>query len=106
MSMSDPLNDMVASKFLTLQNMDAVIEEATASGAETLADDDVIDVVDEENDIVSLKQFMKLKMFPKKKREKIKARFEKYAEDDGRIIVANNKFYLKPNHFDYSDLIR
>jgi len=97
---------VVASKFLTHQDMDAVIEEATAPKKETFFDDDVIDVVNEEDDIVSLKQFMKLKMFPKKKREKIKARFEKHAEDDGRIFTSKGKFYLKPNHFDYSDLLR
>lgn len=99
---------VVASKFLTHQNMDTVIEEAVAS--EEIPYDDpadvVIDVLDEEHDLVSLKQFLKLKMFSKKKREKIASRFEKHAEGDARIIVSDNKFYLKPNHFDYSDLIK
>lgn len=96
---------VVASKFLTHQNMDAVIEEAV-SAEEPPVLDDVIDVVDEEEDMVSLKQFMKLKMFSKKKRDKIKARFEKYAFDDERILIRERKMYLKPNHFDYSDLIK
>ncbi len=96
---------VVASKFLTHQNMDAVIEEAV-SAEEPPALDDVIDVVDEEEDMVSLKQFMKLKMYSKKRREKIKARFEKYAFDDERILIKERKMYLKPNHFDYSDLIK
>jgi len=99
---------VVASKFLTHQNMDAVIEEAVAAEDDVpdVFGEEIIDVVDEEDDIVSLKQFLKLKMFPKKKREKIKARFKKHAADDGRIFTSQGKFYLKPNHFDYSDLIR
>lgn len=99
---------VVVSKFLTNQNMDTVIEEAVASEEVRYDDpaDDVIDVLDEEHDLVSLKQFLKLKMFSKKKREKIASRFAKHAEDDARIIVSDNKFYLKPNHFDYSDLIK
>ncbi len=99
---------VVVSKFLTHQNMDTVIEEAVASEEVRYDDpaDDVIDVLDEEHDLVSLKQFLKLKMFSKKKREKIASRFAKHAEGDARIIVSDNKFYLKPNHFDYSDLIK
>jgi len=96
---------VVASKFLALHNMDAVIDEAVAS-KEAVADDDVIDVIDIEDDLVTLKQFLKLKMFSKKKREKIAARFEKHAQSDARILLKNGKYYLKPNHFDYSDLIR
>ena len=95
---------VVASKFLTHQNMEDVIEEAVAAEEEPF--DDVIDVVDEEDDFVSLKQFLKLKMYSKKKREKIKKRFEKYAFDDERIMVKKGKIHLKPNHFDYSDLIK
>ncbi len=98
---------VVASKFLTHQNMDAVIEEAVAAEEEPFEEvDDVIDVVEEEDDFVSLKQFLKLKMYSKKKREKIKARFEKYAFDDERIIIKKGKYHLRPNHFDYSDLVR
>lgn len=99
---------VVASKFLTHQNMEAVIEEAVTA-EEVLFDDvtdDVIDVVDEDGDFVSLKQFLKLKMYSKKKRVKIKARFEKYAFDDERILLKGGKIYLTPNHYDYSDLIK
>ncbi|MBU1642140.1 DNA-binding protein [bacterium] len=96
---------VVASKFLALHNMDAVIDEAVASKEEA-PDDDVIDVLNEDDDLVSLKQFLKLKMYSKKKREKIAARFEEQAEGDTRILLKDGKYYLKPNHFDYSDLIR
>jgi len=95
---------VVASKFLTHQKMEEAIEEVV-SEPEVL--DDVIDVVDEKDDeVVSLKQFLKLKMYSKKKRNKIKARFEKYAFDDERILVIKGKIYLKPNYFDYGDLIK
>jgi len=100
---------VVASKFLTHQNMDAVIEEvvtAEVSEPEESIVEDVIDVVQVSEEFVSLKQFMKLKMYTKKKREKIKKRFEKYAFDDERISLVKGKIYLRPNHFDYSDLIR
>ena len=99
---------VVASKFLTHQNMEDVIEEAVAAEEEPFDDvtDDVIDVVDEDGDFVSLKQFLKLKMYSKKKRAKIKARFEKFAFDDERILLKGGKVYLTPNHYDYSDLIK
>ncbi len=98
---------VVASKFLTHQNVEAVIEEAVATESVNEVFDDVIDVVDEHDDeVVSLKQFLKLKMYSKKKRNKIKARFEKKMFDDERILVKKGKVYLKPNHFDYGDLIK
>ena len=56
--------------------------------------------------MVSLKQFLKLKMYSKKKRTKIKARFEKCMFEDERVLVKKGKIYLKPNYFDYGDLIK
>jgi len=100
---------LVASKFLSHQSMDEVIEEvvsAEVTEPEITVIDDVIDVVDVSEEFVSLKQFIKLKMYSKKKRDKIKKRFEKYAFDDERISLVKGKIYLRPNHFDYSDLIR
>jgi valyl-tRNA synthetase len=88
---------VVASKFLTQTSVDSVIEEAAVT-AEVVAPDDT-------EDLVSLKEFMKLKRFKKKKREKLKERFEKLASSDERIIDRNGKLHLKPNRFDYSDLI-
>ncbi len=101
---------VVASKFLSHQNMDEVIEEVVSAEISepevSVVDDDVIDVVEVTEEFVSLKQFVKLKMYSKKKRDKIKKRFEKYAFDDERISLVKGKIYLRPNHFDYSDLIR
>jgi len=98
---------VVASKFLTHQNMEAVIEEVVTAEVTEHDFDDVIDVIDENSDeVVSLKQFLKLKMYSKKKRTKIKTRFEKRMFDDERVLVKKGKIYLKPNHFDYGDLIK
>ena len=100
---------VVASKFLSHQSMDEVIEEVVSAEISepevSVVDDDVIDVVEVTEEFVSLKQFVKLKMYSKKKRDKIKKRFEKYAFDDERISLVKGKIYLRPNHFDYSDLI-
>jgi valyl-tRNA synthetase len=89
---------VVASKFLTQTNVDSVIEEAAVT-AEVVVPDDT-------KDLVSLKEFMKLKQFGKKKREKLKERFKKIASSDERIFDHNGKLHLKPNHFDYSDLLK
>jgi len=100
---------VVVSKFLTHQNMEDVIEEVVATeSVKSINDlDDIIDVIDEcDDEVVSLKQFLKLKMYSKKKRSKIKMRFEKKMFDDERILVKKGKIYLKPNHFDYGDLIK
>ena len=100
---------VVASKFLTHQNMDEVIEEvvtAEVSEPEMVEVEDVIDVVQVSEEFVSLKQFLKLKMYSKKRRVKIQKRFEKFAFDDERISLVKGKIYLRPSHFDYSDLIR
>ena len=96
--------NVVVSKFLTHQNIEEVIEEAVSAEEEPM--DDIIDVVDVEEELVSLKQFLKLKMYSKKKRIKIRSRFEKYAFDDERILLVKGKIHLKPNHYDYSDLIK
>ena len=101
---------VIASKFITHHNVDHVIDEAISAelhDAEAVEVEDVIEVEDEEiDDLISLKAFLKLKMYSKKEREKIKKRFEMAAFEDKRILVRKRKVYLRPNHFDYGDLIR
>ena len=60
---------------------------------------------DDFDDLVSLKDFLKLKGFGKKQRKRIKERFESGATDDTRILVRGGKLYLRPYHYDYSDLL-
>lgn len=63
-----------------------------------------LEVVDAPSKI-SLKEFLKLNGFSKKKREKIKERFKKGVKKDKRIISIKGKLYLNPSLYDYSDLL-
>lgn len=100
---------VVASKFLTAQNMDQVIDDAVSSN-ETSEDAEVISEAPikaskEENDLISLKEFLKLKEYSKKKSKKIKLRFEKKVHNDSRIFLVKEKIFIRPNSFDYSDFL-
>lgn len=100
---------VVASKFLTAQNMDQVIDDAVneteaSEDAEVISEAPIIKERDA-SDLISLKRFLKLKQLSKKKREKIKLRFAKHASKDHRIIVADEKIFLRPHTYDYSDLL-
>jgi FtsZ-binding cell division protein ZapB len=120
-----------ASKLLPESTVEAIVEEAVAAEAEVveepaapLPEEDFEDgIIDEEeavgsiadkpdpfegdefNDLVSLKNFMKLKGYGKKQRQRIKERFKTNAEDDSRILVRGGKLHLRPYHYDYSDLL-
>ncbi len=103
---------VVASKFLTQATMDSVIEDAVTAEVieehttDSTSDESPADVfVERRKELVLLKDFLRLKAYKKKKREKIKERFKKYAYDDSRIIMKGDKIFLNPNHFDYSDLL-
>lgn len=88
---------VVATKFLSHANPDAVMQEADAIN---------VDVVDTEIDEwISLKSFLKLKRIKDKEKKKIKNRFES-ALNDERISVRDEKIFLNPSRFDYSDLLR
>lgn len=89
---------VVATKFLSHANPDAVMQEADAINA------DVVDTEIEE--WVSLKSFLKLKRIKDKEKKKIKNRFESAVEeDDERLIVRDEKIFLNPSRYDYSDLL-
>jgi FtsZ-binding cell division protein ZapB len=118
-----------ASKLLPETAVEAVVEEAVSAEIveetpdetdETVvdeADEDESDVVvdvedkpdpyedDDFDDLVSLKDFMKLKGYSKKQRKRIKERFKANVEEDSRILVRAGKLHLRPYHYDYSDLI-
>lgn len=86
---------VVATKFLSHANADAVMEEAINA--------DVVDVSEEE--WISLKEFLKLKRIKDKEKKKIKNRFEAASETDERLSVREGKIFLNPSRFDYSDLL-
>ncbi len=116
---------VVASKFLTQATMDSVIEDAVTaevieerkSEEEDTVTAEVIEehkheeeptkevFVERRSELVLLKDFLRLKAYKKKRREKIKERFKKYAYDDSRIVMKGDRIFLNPNHFDYSDLL-
>lgn len=89
---------VVATKFLSHANPDAVMQEADAIN---------VDVVDTEIDEwISLKSFLKLKRIKDKEKKKIKARFESAVEEgDERLTDRDEKIFLNPSRYDYSDLL-
>ncbi|MHC3993377.1 DNA-binding protein [Thiomicrolovo sp. ZZH C-3] len=78
---------------------EGVAEEAATDSADPFADDDF-------DDLVSLKDFMKLKGYGKKHRKRVKERFESRADEDSRILTRGGKLHLRPYHYDYSDLLK
>lgn len=85
---------VVASKFLSHANADAIVEEAINA-----------DIV-EADEWISLKAFLKLKRVKDKDKKKMKARFQEAKSDDARISVRGEKIFLNPARHDYSDLLR
>lgn len=86
---------VVATKFLAHAPIDEVMEEAITA--------DVI----ENDEWISLKSFLKLKRVNDKEKKKIKNRFESAMESgDERLSVRDEKIFLNPSHFEYSDLLR
>ena len=60
---------------------------------------------EEKGELISLKKYLKKQNISQKKKEKIKARFEKKAKKDERIIVIGGKLYLDTIKFDYNGLM-
>jgi len=92
---------VVATKFLSHPNEDAVMEEARIVDA---INADVIDT--EIEGWVSLKSFLKLKRYQEKEKKKIKNRFELLGGEDVRLSIREGKIFLNPSEYDYSDLLR
>lgn len=90
---------VVATKFLSHANPEAVMQEVDTINA------DIVDTEIEE--WISLKSFLKLKRIKDKEKKKIKNRFESALDkDDERLSVRDEKIFLNPSRFDYSDLLR
>ncbi len=87
---------VVATKFLANMSVENMIEDAVP--AEVIEKEDV-------KALVSLKDFLKLKGYKEKKREKIRKRFKKTAKDDSRIEIKKGKLYLDLEKYDYQDLL-
>ncbi len=100
---------VVATNFLGHSVAERVIEEVEVTEvleAKELESEVRGDVKLKKEELVSLKDFMKLKLYGKKKRQRLKERFEQRAKKDARIIIKDKTLFLNPQHFDYSDLLK
>jgi hypothetical protein len=93
---------VVATKFLSHVNPEAVMQEGMETGRVDAINADIV----ETDGWISLKDFLKLKRIKEPQKKKIKKRFEKLATSDARIYTRDAKLFLNPGEFDYSDLIR
>jgi len=92
---------VVATKFLSHVNPEAVMQEGMEKGKMDAINADVV----EADGWISLKDFLKLKRIKDEAKKKIKKRFVKLHGSDERISIRDEKLYLNPAEFDYSDLI-
>ncbi len=93
-----------------------IIEESDEDGDEVIVEEEIVAEAssdksdpfehDDFDDLVSLKNFLKLKDYGKKQRQRIKKRFKKRAKEDARILVRDGSLYLRPYHYDYRDLLQ
>lgn len=93
---------VVATKFLSHVSPEAVMQEGMERGASDAINADIVEI----DTWISLKDFLKVKKIKDEAKKKIKKRFEKLANTDTRISVREEKLFLNPSEFDYSDLIR
>lgn len=86
---------VVATKFLSHASADAIIEEAINA-----------DIVEGDDEWISLKAFLKLKRIKDKEKKNIKRRFSAASvEGDERVAMRGEKVFLNPSKYDYSDLL-
>jgi len=100
--------NVVATKFLSHVSEELVMQEAL--GEETQPMDainaDIVPDVEIGDDWITLKAFLKLKQYPDSLKKNIKRRFKAAAlEGDERFIESNEKIYLNPSMYEYSDLL-
>lgn len=93
---------VVATKFLSHVNPEAVMQEGMEKGTIDAINADVV----ESDGWISLKDFLKLKRMKDEAKKRIKKRFEKLEGSDVRVNVRDGKPFLNPGEFDYSDLIQ
>ncbi|OIP55266.1 MAG: DNA-binding protein [Helicobacteraceae bacterium CG2_30_36_10] len=58
----------------------------------------------QENELISLKRYLKKSSLQKSEKQKIKERVKKIAKKDYRIVVIGKKYYINLGKYDYSDL--
>ncbi|MEA1915938.1 MAG: hypothetical protein U9N42_00250, partial [Campylobacterota bacterium] len=85
-----------------IDNSEQTIDEAEY--VELVEEDDETDEVDEEKEI-ELKKFLKMSGFSSKKRLKILTNIQHNYMKDSRIIRRDSKVFVKPDYYDYSDIL-
>jgi hypothetical protein len=110
--------NVVATRFLSHVNPDMVVREGM--GQESVEQEAPVVTYDHEainahiipdmnlnDEWVSLKSFLKLKRYPDVIKKNLKRRFKAAAlERDERFVEKNDKLYLNPSLYDYSDLLK
>jgi hypothetical protein len=100
--------NVVATKFLSHANEDLVMQEAMGGDKELeeAINADIIPDSSMEKDWISLKSFLKLKRYPENIKKDIKRRFKKVVEKgDSRFLIREDKIFLNPSWYDYSELL-
>jgi hypothetical protein len=104
--------NVVATRFLPNANPDSVVREGMGEEpAGAPYDYDAINAhiipdVNLDDEWVSLKSFLKLKRYPDVIKKNLKRRLKAAAlEGDERFVEKNDKVYLNPSMYDYSDLL-
>jgi hypothetical protein len=100
--------NVVATKFLSHVNEDQVMQEAMGENKELeeAINADIIPDSSMEEDWISLKSFLKLKRYPENIKKDIKRRFKKAVEKgDSRFLIREDKIFLNPSWYDYSELL-
>ena len=64
-----------------------------------------VEVIDIEDEDISLKKYLKSLGLKSKRQEKVIARFKKLADKDERIIIKDNKLFVNPKKYSYNDII-
>lgn len=99
--------NVVATKFLSHVSEDLVMQEAMGETVEADAiNADIVPDIKVGEEWITLKSFLKLKRYGDNIKKNIKRRFKAAAEEgDERFIVRNEKVYLSPSLYDYSNLL-
>ncbi len=59
----------------------------------------------QENELISLKRYLKDSSLKKSEKEKIKDKVKKIAKKDYRIVIVGKKYYINLGKYDYSDIL-
>lgn len=91
----------LSSNFMLNAPNEELVDEQTPLEAEIEIDEQ--EEKDKSSILTALNKYLKARDFSKKKRKKIKAKFEKNVDKDKRVITLNKKIYIDLGKYSYSD---